>query len=64
MQKMWDRVLGDNITLNIEFADHQDPVYADAGQIEQILMNLVINAKDAIGGGGRNYYQNCADFPE
>lgn len=52
MQKMWDRVLGDNITLNIEFADHQDPVYADAGQIEQILMNLVINAKDAIGGEG------------
>ena len=52
LHSMLDRVLASDITLSTEYADHLDPVYADEGQIEQILMNLVVNASHAIEGGG------------
>lgn len=46
------RVIGDDITLNISTASEQIPVMADRGHIEQILMNLAVNAKDAMPEGG------------
>ncbi|MHB8835249.1 MAG: ATP-binding protein [Candidatus Methylomirabilia bacterium] len=47
------RVIGEEVTLQLRL-DPCDPVaLADAGQIGQVLMNLVTNARDAMPGGGR-----------
>lgn len=50
---MLQRLLGQGVRLEIELADDVHPVEADAAQIEQVLVNLVVNARDAMPGGGR-----------
>ncbi len=46
------RLLGETITVRTEFADLPVRVRADKGQLEQVVMNLAVNAKDAMAGGG------------
>jgi PAS domain S-box-containing protein len=46
------RVIGEDIEVRIRYADVEYPVIADPHQIEQVLMNLITNAKDALAGGG------------
>lgn len=53
MRKMLVRLIGEDIELNFSLADDLYPVKADPSQIEQILMNLVVNARDAMPHGGR-----------
>lgn len=53
LEKMIRRMIGEDIDLKILLADNLGKVKADPGQIEQVLMNLVINAKDAMPGGGK-----------
>ena len=51
-QTMFAPLIGENIEFETELADDLGSVTADAGQIEQIIMNLVVNARDAMAGGG------------
>ena len=53
IQKMLDRTIGEDIDLQLDLKDGNLLVMADAGQIEQVLMNLVSNARDAMPKGGR-----------
>ena len=53
LKKTLGRILRENIAFNIELADMPLPVLADAGQIEQVLINLAVNSKDAMPEGGR-----------
>ncbi|MHB8880319.1 MAG: hybrid sensor histidine kinase/response regulator [Thermodesulfovibrionales bacterium] len=53
IRKMLARILRENIDFNLDLADSCLAVMADAGQIEQVLMNLATNARDAMPEGGR-----------
>lgn len=46
-------VLGENVSLNLQLASTATPIHADPGRVEQILMNLVLNSRDAMPQGGR-----------
>jgi signal transduction histidine kinase/CheY-like chemotaxis protein len=63
--KLWMRLLGDNITLRTDCAGDLWSVNADAGQLEQALVNLVMNARDAIAGAGEVVVatRNCELLP-
>lgn len=52
LQKMLSRVLGDNIELRLELAEQTGCIFADSTEVEQVVMNLVVNARDAMPNGG------------
>jgi PAS domain S-box-containing protein len=49
---MVGRLLGDRIDLRVELGDSPKTVTADRGQIEQVILNLAVNARDAMPEGG------------
>jgi two-component system cell cycle sensor histidine kinase/response regulator CckA len=52
MTKMLRRVIGEDIELSVRLPEHIGNVRADPAQIEQVLLNIVINARDAMPEGG------------
>jgi PAS domain S-box-containing protein len=62
MDRMLRRVIGEDIELCSVPAPNLDPIEADAGQIEQVIMNLVVNARDAMPEGGRLVLQTANVF--
>jgi CheY-like chemotaxis protein len=53
VEKMLHRVIGENIELITRPAPKLDHVKADPGQVEQVIINLAINARDAMPEGGK-----------
>ena len=53
MQKMLRRILGEHIELGCRLEASLGRVLADRGNIEQVIMNLVVNARDAMPKGGK-----------
>jgi two-component system, cell cycle sensor histidine kinase and response regulator CckA len=53
MRKMLQRILSADIDLEMSIPDHLGSVHMDQGQAEQVLLNLVVNAGDAMPDGGR-----------
>ncbi len=49
---MLERLVGEDIEVTTSLDAHPDEVLADAAQIQQCLLNLVVNARDAMPGGG------------
>jgi PAS domain S-box-containing protein len=63
--KMLQRILGETIQTELKLALEPMFVHADAGMIDQIIMNLTVNARDAMPGGGRLIIETtAADFDE
>jgi PAS domain S-box-containing protein len=52
VEELLRRTLGEDMELVINLPDELWPILADPGQIEQVLVNLAINARDAMPGGG------------
>jgi PAS domain S-box-containing protein len=50
--KLLARILGEDITLQVEYPAVAPQVNADESMIEQVVMNLAVNARDAMPGGG------------
>ena len=48
MQTLLRRVIGEDISLVTTLSDGESHINADRGQIEQVIMNLAVNARDAI----------------
>jgi CheY-like chemotaxis protein len=53
MERLLRRLIGEDIELAMVLPDEVGRVWADAGQLEQVLLNLALNARDAMPGGGR-----------
>ena len=53
MEKMLPRLIGEDIHLNLNLDPAIGQVKADPGQVEQVVMNLAVNARDAMPDGGK-----------
>jgi signal transduction histidine kinase len=53
MAALLSRVLGDHIDVRLELGDEIEHVLADPNEIGQVLLNLAVNARDAMPDGGR-----------
>ena len=71
--KILDRLLGEDVQCDMTLGGSIQPIRADASQIEQVILNLAVNARDAMPNGGklnistatvRLYPDCCRNLPE
>ena len=58
--RMLERTLGENIALRFDLASDLPPIYGDAGMLEQTIMNLAVNARDAMPKVGEFFIGSTA----
>src|SRR5437879_3285789 len=59
MEKMLPRLLGEDINVSLALDSELGNVKADQSQIEQVIMNLAVNARDAMPAGGKLHIQTA-----
>jgi two-component system, cell cycle sensor histidine kinase and response regulator CckA len=59
MEKMLPRLLGEDINVSLSLDGELGNVKADQSQIEQVIMNLAVNARDAMPSGGKLHIQTA-----
>jgi PAS domain S-box-containing protein len=52
LSQMLRRLIGENVDVTIRLDGELAPIFADPAQIQQVVMNLAVNARDAMPGGG------------
>lgn len=52
LKRMLDRLVGERVRIDLTVAQDAGVVFGDPSQLEQVLINLVVNARDAMGGAG------------
>ena len=57
LQELLSRSLTQNIELNVSLSDQLNKTWGDSGDIEDVIVNLVINARDAMKGSGQIFIQ-------
>lgn len=59
IQEFLQRLLGEDVTLEVQIQDDLWQVKVDPGQIEQVIFNLAANGRDAMPGGGKLIISTC-----
>ncbi len=58
MTEMLHRLIGDSVSMHVRLSPIPVHVRADVGQLEQVIMNLVLNARDALPSGGELFVES------